>query len=210
MGKVWGMASVKIEDFIEEWHTSHLGNNSSMAWEITSRSEDIIFDIIPKLSDDFIINNGIAIHKTASVEENVVLKGPVIIGERCLIASGFYLRGGVYIANDCIIGPGSELKSSYMFSNSKIAHLNFVGDSVIGSNVNIEAGAIVANYRNEKKDKKIKIAFNGVILETNVEKFGALIGDGARVGANAVIAPGAIIKRAQIVNRLSLIDQYSD
>jgi UDP-N-acetylglucosamine diphosphorylase / glucose-1-phosphate thymidylyltransferase / UDP-N-acetylgalactosamine diphosphorylase / glucosamine-1-phosphate N-acetyltransferase / galactosamine-1-phosphate N-acetyltransferase len=43
------------------------------------------------------------------------------------------------------MGPGCELKSSFVFRGSKLAHFNFVGDSVIGSDVNLEAEAIVAN-----------------------------------------------------------------
>lgn len=95
-----------------------------------------------------------------------------------------------------------------MFAGSKLAHFNFVGDSIFGSEVNLEAGSVVANYRNEFAGATIKIAHAEVILETGVSKFGALIGDGCKVGANAVIAPGAILKPKTIVKRLSLVDQY--
>lgn len=90
----------------------------------------------------------------------------------------------------------------------KCAHLNFVGDSIIGSDVNIEAGAVVANYRNELTDAAICIQHEGKVIETGARKFGALIGDGVRIGANAVVAPGAILPPAKIVPRLTLIDQY--
>jgi bifunctional N-acetylglucosamine-1-phosphate-uridyltransferase/glucosamine-1-phosphate-acetyltransferase GlmU-like protein len=138
----------------------------------------------------------------------VVLKGSGIIGARCFVASGSYLRGGAYLAEDCIIGPNSELKSSVMFAGSKIAHLNFVGDSIVGSGVNIEAGAIIANYRNELADKRIRILSDGVIIDTGVDKFGALVGDHVRIGANSVIAPGAVILPETKIGRLQLIDQY--
>jgi bifunctional N-acetylglucosamine-1-phosphate-uridyltransferase/glucosamine-1-phosphate-acetyltransferase GlmU-like protein len=95
-----------------------------------------------------------------------------------------------------------------MFRASKIAHLSFVGDSIIGAGVNIEAGAIVANYRNEMDDKLIRIAWRGSIIDTGVEKFGALIGDDARIGANAVIAPGALIEPGFRLARLGKVDQH--
>ncbi len=94
-----------------------------------------------------------------------------------------------------------------MFSGSKIAHLNFVGDSILGSGVNVEAGAVIANYRNEQEDKNICILYEDAVLDTNVEKFGALMGDGTKVGANAVVAPGAIFPPNSKVGRLQLIDQ---
>lgn len=94
-----------------------------------------------------------------------------------------------------------------MLIGSKIAHLSFVGDSIIGAGANIEAGAVIANYRNERDDKRIRIAFEGGVIDTGVEKFGALVGDGARIGANAVIAPGALIRPSAVVPRSALIDQ---
>ncbi|RYE97849.1 MAG: transferase [Oxalobacteraceae bacterium] len=142
------------------------------------------------------------------IEAGVVLKGAGIIGPRCYVAAGAYLRGGVLLVEDCIIGPSSELKSSVILSGSKLAHLNFVGDSIIGSDVNIEAGAMVANYRNELEDKEIRIEHEDKIIYTGVIKFGALIGDRTRIGANAVIAPGAILAPGTRVGRLELVDQY--
>ena len=107
----------------------------------------------------------------------------------------------------CVVGPGVELKSTLMFAGTTVAHLNFVGDSILGAGVNIEAGAVIANHRNERADKRIRIRYGDRILDTGVTKFGALIGDGARIGANAVIAPGALIERGAVVERLTLVDQ---
>jgi len=44
------------------------------------------------------------------------------------------------VAERCILGPGAELKSSFVFAGTKLAHFNFVGDSVLGEDVNLEAG----------------------------------------------------------------------
>jgi UDP-N-acetylglucosamine diphosphorylase / glucose-1-phosphate thymidylyltransferase / UDP-N-acetylgalactosamine diphosphorylase / glucosamine-1-phosphate N-acetyltransferase / galactosamine-1-phosphate N-acetyltransferase len=73
--------------------------------------------------------------------------------------------------------------------------------------VNLEAGSILANFRNERPDKEIRVRIGTELQATGVEKFGALVGDGARIGANAVIAPGALIRPGQVVPRLSLLDQ---
>jgi bifunctional N-acetylglucosamine-1-phosphate-uridyltransferase/glucosamine-1-phosphate-acetyltransferase GlmU-like protein len=107
----------------------------------------------------------------------------------------------------CIIGPAVELKTAFMFSGAKAAHLNVFGDSLIGADANLEAGSIVANYRNELDDKMIRIRLGERVIETGVDKFGALIGDGARIGANAVIAPGAVLSPGARVARLGLVDQ---
>ena len=75
--------------------------------------------------------------------------------------------------------------------------------------MNLEAGSIVCNHRNERADKQIlaRSGEGGVLQGTGCEKFGALIGDGARIGANAVIAPGALLRPATVVGRASLLDQ---
>jgi UDP-N-acetylglucosamine diphosphorylase / glucose-1-phosphate thymidylyltransferase / UDP-N-acetylgalactosamine diphosphorylase / glucosamine-1-phosphate N-acetyltransferase / galactosamine-1-phosphate N-acetyltransferase len=70
-----------------------------------------------------------------------------------------------------------------------------------------EAGAIIANHRNEWKEGNIRIAYRGQVIDTGVNKFAALIGDGSRIGANAVMAPGALLEPSLIVGRLQLIDQ---
>ena len=94
--------------------------------------------------------------------------------------------------------PGAELKSSFVFADSTLAHFNFVGDSILGSDVNLEAGAVVCNHRNEH---------GAAGLPATARKFGALVGDGSRIGANAVLAPGTLLRPNSIVGRLELVDQ---
>lgn len=198
-----------VHDFIGAWATSPFANVDLAPWHILQQSEHLIRQAHMTLHHStYHINEGFAVHESAHIENGVVLKRAGIIGPRCFVATGAYLRGGTFLGEDCIIGPGSELKTCFMFHGSKVAHLNFVGDSLIGSRVNIEAGAVVANYRNELVDKTIRILYRGEAIETGVDKFGCLIGDNARIGANAVIAPGALIEPDGKVGRLQLLDQY--
>ena len=88
-----------------------------------------------------------------------------------------------------------------------MAHFNFVGDSIVGSQVNFEAGAIVCNHWNERTDTQIRLFYKEQIIETGLEKFGALVGDGCKIGANAVLSPGTILAKNTIVKRLELVEQ---
>lgn len=175
-------------------------------WEITARARAIVTRAISGLSG-YDIADGVAVHRKATVEKGAVIKGPAIIGPECFVAAAAYLRDGVFLDENCIVGPACELKSVFMLRGSKLAHLSFAGDSIIGAGANIEAGAMIANFRNERADKRIRIVIGGTVIDTGVEKFGALIGDDARIGANAVIAPGALIGAGAVVPRLALIDQ---
>lgn len=134
----------------------------------------------------------------------------MIIGSNCFIANGSLVRGGVILETNCTIGHCSELKTAFLFTGSKLAHLNFVGDSVIGSDVNIEGGAVIANYRNEWLDKEIQVFHQNQRIATGVLKFGSLVGDHSRIGANAVIAPGAILSPNTIIRRGEAVDQYQN
>ena len=196
-----------ISSFIEPWRNSRFANIHQAPWDFVGNIEALLRQQIAGLDPSYQRVDEVAVHRTARLEPGAVVKGPAIIGPNCFIAAAAYLRGGVYLERDCIIGPSSELKTSVMFAGSKLAHMNFVGDSIIGADVNIEAGAIIANYRNELESRNIRIGYREQVINTGVGKFGALVGDGSRIGANAVIAPGALLERGSIVGRLQLIDQ---
>jgi bifunctional N-acetylglucosamine-1-phosphate-uridyltransferase/glucosamine-1-phosphate-acetyltransferase GlmU-like protein len=91
-----------------------------------------------------------------------------------------------------------------------VAHFNFIGNSLIGNQVNFEAGSVIANHYNERENKRIFISMNNEILDTGLDKFGAVVGDNAKIGANAVLSPGTILQRGSIVKRLELIEQFKD
>ena len=181
--------------------------DDDLPWLIIQNLEPIIFEKIKFLSDDFEVNNGIAIHKTAIVEKNAILKAPLIIEENCFVAANACLRNGVFLSKNVKIGMGVEIKSSIISNNSAVAHFNFIGDSIIGENVNFEAGSITANHFNEREYKEIFVKIDDNIINTQVVKFGSLIGDYSKIGANAVLSPGTILKKNSVVKRLELIEQ---
>jgi len=187
----------------------YLTDTSTLPWQLTANASTIVRQILHSLSSDYTIQDEIAIHKSARTESNVTLKAPIIIGPGCFIAANCYLRGGVWLMGNNSIGPGCEIKSSLIFPNSNLAHFNFVGDSLIGSEVNFEAGSIIANHFNEQNDKEISALIEGVKVKTGSDKFGALVGDGCKIGANAVLSPGTILTPNSLIKRLELVDQLS-
>jgi len=183
------------------------GKNFNFPWEVTSEISNLISLQIRTLGKDFKIKKDVAIHSSAIVEKGAVLKGPIIISKNCFIAANAYLRGGVFLGENVRVGPSCEVKSSVILNDSTIAHFNFIGDSIIGNNVNFEAGAHTANHHNDRLNKEIFVLWRGKVIETNLTKFGSLIGDNSKIGANAVLFPGTILERNSIVERLKLINQ---
>ncbi len=199
---------IRLTDYIAHFAQSPLAPWATLTpWALVTQALAVVRQLLAELpADEYRVQDEIAIHRTAIVEEGALLKGPLIIGAHCFIASGSLLRGGCWLDAHCIIGPGAELKTSFVFSGSKLAHFNFVGDSVLGHGINLEAGSIVANYRNERDDKDVQVRVEGILQRTGCDKFGALLGDQCRIGANAVLAPGAVLAPASVVGRGQVFD----
>ena len=195
-----------INDYIRQFNFLFPELKDQMPWNIVGGIEQLVTKKIEALNGDYMIENNVAIHKTARIEQHVVLKGPIIVSANCFIGAHAYLRGGVFLGEKTSIGPGCEVKSSLLFGCA-LAHFNFVGDSILGEGVNMEAGSIIANHFNERSDKSIYVRIKGGRILTGVTKFGALVGDQTKIGANAVLSPGTILEANSAIKRLELVDQ---
>lgn len=196
-----------IKDFIPDFSQIFPAHDDVKPWDVAGNLKNILENKILTLGSDYKIKDGIAIHKSAIVEQGAVIKAPAIIGENCFVGANAYFREGVYLDAYVKIGAGCELKSSIICRDTAIAHFNYIGNSIIGCNVNFEAGSIAANHYNERTDKTIMVLYNETIISTGVTKFGALVGDGCKIGANAVLSPRTLLKRNTIVKRLQLVEQ---
>ncbi len=158
------------------------------------------------------------------VEEGVVLKGEVVIGEGTVVRSGSYIIGPVVIGDNCIIGPNCfirphtsignnchigafvEIKNSIIMDNTNVPHLNYVGDSVIGENCNLGAGTKIANLRLD--DKEVKVSVKGKRIFTGRRKFGAVLGDNVKTGINVSINVGTLIGNDVFIAPSAYVDGY--
>jgi NDP-sugar pyrophosphorylase family protein len=209
--KIDAAPPISLPDYIAAFSTSPLARwGDVLPWEMTQQAPAVVRQLLATLDfSEFKVSGEVAIHTSATVEDGAVIKGPCILGAHCFVAAGAYIRGGNWVADQCTFGPGAELNSSFVFHGTKLAHFNFVGDSILGSDVNLEAGSIICNYRNERENKEVHVHLGGRRYGTGCDKFGAVVGDHSRIGANAVIAPGAILPSGCVVCRASLWDSES-
>ncbi len=149
-----------------------------------------IWECLDSISS-YLKNNEIIIGKNCKINPNSCIEGPCIIGDNCEIRFNAYIRGQCIVGDNCIIGHSAELVRCIVMNNTKLSHMNYVGDSVIGNNVNFGAGSICANTRLDRSP--ISIVHNGKKYETGRKKFGAIIGDNSSVGCNAVLNPGTVL-----------------
>lgn len=196
-----------INNYIERFPGVLPGYEDRMPWEITEDLAAIVSQLVAACGDDYRVKDGVAIHKNAIVEQNVVIIGPAILGADVSVGANAYLRGPILLDSGVRIGAGCEIKQSVIFMNTAIAHFNYIGNSLVGSHVNFEAGSVAANHYNERENKIIHVLLGGKTIDTGVKKFGSLLGDGSRIGANAVLSPGTILSKGSVVKRLELVEQ---
>ena len=151
-----------------------------------------------------LVGDRIVIGMGSRIAPGAVVEGPVWIGEDVEIRVGAYLRGGCWVGDNCVVGANVEMKRAILFPGAHAAHLNYVGDSILGCDVNLGAGVILSNFRHDGKSIEIPTG-GGDRLATGKRKLGAILGDGVAVGCNSVLNPGSIVgARTQIYTGVQL------
>lgn len=135
--------------------------------------------------------NDIFIGKGSHVQAGALVCGPTIIGENVEIRHCAFVRGNVIIGNDAVVGHCSEIVRSVMLPGAKAPHFNYVGDSILGTGVNLGAGTKLSNLKNDGSNVKTRIEEH--VVDTGVRKFGAILGDNCLLGCNSVTNPGTIL-----------------
>ncbi len=137
------------------------------------------------ISDDTEIGQDTIVYPSTYIE------GKNKIGQNCKIGPCAHLRGGVEVDDNCKIGNFVEVKKAKIGHNTNAGHLSYIGDSVLGSHVNIGAGTITANFNpiNNVKSQtvlgdNVKIGSNTVLVAPVEVKEGANIGAGSVVTKN--------------------------
>ncbi len=134
---------------------------------------------------------------SAIVEPFAYLKEPVYVGDQAEIRHAAYLRGSVYVSSKAVIGHTTEVKNSIFFPQAKAAHFAYVGDSILGRDVNLGAGTKLANLKFHKRE--ITIEIEGRVYKTGLKKFGAILGDRVQTGCNAVLQPGTLVGQGSFI-----------
>ena len=130
-----------------------------------------------------VIAKGVTIHPYSHIDGAKV-------GASSLIGPYARLRPGADLANDVHIGNFVEVKNSKIAANSKANHLAYVGDSIVGSRVNIGAGTITCNYDGVNKHQTI--IEDDVFIGSDTQLVAPVrVGRGATLGAGTTLTKDA-------------------
>jgi bifunctional UDP-N-acetylglucosamine pyrophosphorylase/glucosamine-1-phosphate N-acetyltransferase len=144
------------------------------------------------------IEEGVEIGRDTVIYPYTFIEKGVKIGAHCSIGPFARLRQGTKIDDNVGIGNFVEIVRSIVGENTKIKHKTYIGDTIIGKDVNIGAGTIVANYDGKEKHQTIieDKAFigTGTILIAPVK-----IGKAAVTGAGSVVTKNKNVLAGQVV-----------
>ncbi len=145
----------------------------------------------------YLFDDRIIIGDGTVVEPGALIKGPAVIGKNTEVRQGAYIRGDCLVGEGCVVGHATEIKSSIMLDGAKAGHFAYIGDSILGNDVNLGAGTKLANLKMIKGN--IVITIGRERCDTGRRKIGAILGDRTETGCNSVTSPGTLMGRRSIV-----------
>lgn len=165
-------------------------------WDILAANEALLKNIESKIEGEVetgaTLKGNILIGKNTIIRAGAYIVGPVIIGDDCDIGPNCYIRPSTCVGNNVRIGNAVEVKNSAIMNGTKIGHLSYVGDSIIGENCNFGAGTICSNLRHDKGN--IKSYIKGQKENSGRRKLGAIMGDDVKTGIHTAIYPGTVME----------------
>ncbi|TDO26141.1 bifunctional UDP-N-acetylglucosamine pyrophosphorylase/glucosamine-1-phosphate N-acetyltransferase [Kribbella sp. VKM Ac-2527] len=174
---------------------------ASSIWDVIPRLTQIVDEMLAGkriikgfVSPDAYLPDGpIYIGEGASIEAGACLTGPTYVGPGATIRHGAYARTPCVLLEGSLLGHASEAKNSLLLASAKAAHFAYVGDSILGRDVNLGAGTKLSNVKISAPHENIILDFGGERIDTGLRKFGAILGDGIQIGCNAVLSPGTLV-----------------
>jgi len=145
--------------------------------------------------------------KNSTIGKNVIIKANsyiegVTISDNCVVGPYARLRPGTVLQDYVKIGNFVEVKNAKIDKNSKVSHLSYIGDAIIGKNVNVGAGTITCNYDGANKHQTI--IEDDVFIGSDTQLIAPVtIGKGSTIAAGTTLTDDAPSKSLV----LSRVDQ---
>lgn len=142
-----------------------------------------------RIKKNVILEGNVYIEDNVTIYENTKIIGPCFIGEGSIIGNNNIIRES-HIGKRCVTGFNTDITRSYIGDDCWF-HSNYIGDSVLESDISMGSGTVLANLRLDERD--IASVVQKEKISTQRNKCGALIGSHVRIGVNVSIMPGVKI-----------------
>jgi len=164
-------------------------------WELLEANEwklgELDRDLRGEVADTAELRGDVVVEDGATVEPGVVVEGPVLVRAGAHVGPNAYVRGHTLLGEGARVGNAVEVKNSVVMAGTAVPHLSYVGDSVLGREVNFGAGTTVANLRHD--DEAVRLTVKGERVSTGRRKFGVVVGDGAKTGIETTLNAGVTL-----------------
>ena len=209
-GSLKALPTTEVDEFFSDipryyWEVNDL-REAALEFDLTlwtrENTEDQDFDPLLPMN----VPNAIHIHHTAMASDGaffdagngpivvdanvkippfVTLRGPLYLGKNTEVKDGAAIRGSI-IGADCRVG--GEIANSIFFPFTNKGHSGFVGNSIIGSWVNLGAGTITSNLKNNYSS--IRVQWGGREFDTRKQFLGATLGDHTKTAIGTMLNTG--------------------
>ena len=161
-------------------------------WELLAANElllaDVERDVRGEVAAGARLDGAVVVAEDATVRDGVHIEGPTIIMSGADVGPNAYVRGATVVGPDVHVGHAVEVKNSILMSDGAVPHLSYVGDSVLGRDVNFGAGTTVANLRHD--DESVTVRVKGETVDTGRRKLGVVVGDETKTGIDTSLNAG--------------------
>ena len=190
---------------LNETIANKIFENVTYPWEVINKISEFIIELGKTLDKNIYEEKApnVWVAKSAEIAPTAFIGGPCIIDENAKIRHSAFIRENAIVGKNVVVGNSTELKNVIIFNNSEVPHYNYVGDSILGYKSHMGAGSIISNLKSDKSNVSVK--YNDKKIETNLRKFGAILGDNVEVGCSSVLNPGSIIGRKTNIYPLSSV-----
>jgi len=164
-------------------------------WELLAANEwklgEMVRRIDGEVRGDATLRGAVVVEDGAVIEPGVVIEGPVLVRSGATVGPNAYVRGATVLGEDTHVGHGVEVKNSVVMADSNVPHVSYLGDSVLGTGVNLGAGTQVANLRHD--GEPVTMTVKGKRVSTGRRKFGVVAGDRAKTAVNTSLNAGVVL-----------------
>lgn len=182
-------------------HTFDTWRDVGWPWDLLGANQDALSTMTPRIDGDVHpsaeIHGPVHIAENATVRAGCVIEGPVKIMPGASVGPNAYVRGATTLGPGAKIGHGCEVKNSVLFEGAKVPHVSYVGDSILGREVNLGAGTQVANLRHD--GASILVDTPKGRQDSGRRKLGVVLGDGVKTGINASLNVGVMLGPGELV-----------
>ncbi len=162
-------------------------------WDLLEAAELLLPNLEPRVEgtveDGVTLEGDVVVAEGAHLRSGTYVRGPAIIGPGCHLGPNCYVRAHTVLVGGNRVGHGVEVKNSVLLQGVTVGHLSYVGDSVLGRDVNLGAGTKVANLRHDGAN----VHAGKDRVDTGRRKFGVVLGEGVHTGINTSLNVGVML-----------------